>query len=188
MRAQRISSVVFGIVCVICVADAGAQQRREPPFSGHSGEGRVYNKEAGFSFVPPKGWEEGKASGDAFLVFQGPKADGFGTTLNIRFVKYDESAQLEVIVAAVKAALAKQFKEYQCIDESPVTIDGKKAYCICHQCLIQGKDQIVDTKMLQYLIVGNNNRLYILSFGAAATAFDPLRKTFEQSGLTSRTD
>ena len=188
MRAQRISSIVFGMVLAICVHNAGANQRREPPGLGHSGEGRIYNKDAGFSIVPPKGWEEGKASNDAFLVFQGPKTEGFGTTLNVRFVRFDEPEQLEAVAAGVKAALAKQFKEYKCIDESPVTIDGKKAYSICHQCLIQAKDQDVDTKMLQYLIIGNNKRLYILTFGSAANAFDPLRKTFELSALTSRTD
>ena len=150
------------------------------------GEGRIHDKAAGFSIVLPKGWEIIKSKGTAFMTATGPTEAGLPSNLLVRIIKH-EGEPIENIAKEVKAS-TQQVQGRKFLDEALLTIDGKKAWAICNHNTIQTTGKVVETIGLQYFIIGNNNKVYLLSFATAPAAFAALRPALEQSALTARTD
>src|SRR6266498_3645770 len=75
----------LALITTLVVCPALLMPADEPP-EKHRGEGRVYEKDAGISFLPPKDWERLKDEEGVVLVFRGPEAQG-SVTMNVKFQK-----------------------------------------------------------------------------------------------------
>jgi hypothetical protein len=149
----------------------------------HTGEGRVYSKENGFSIIPPKNWNKvANSNGGSFMAFVGPNNANF----NVRDGR-DDGTPTEQIGASVKAVYPSQFKQWKLADEGFITIDGKKSYYISSQ-FVAPSGQQGPIQMIQYFIRGNNQKVYVLSFGVSITRFDELKKLFNETATTAQTD
>ncbi len=148
----------------------------------HQGVGRVIDKDRGLSIVFPDGWERKLNASGTAIAAMGPGKGRLAPDLKVRIAKQDG-------IAAEKLAqdfkmISQIFKEWKLIDESALTIDDKKAYVLCSEISSQG----ASVKTLSYWIVGRNGRFCELTFTAEASAFERLRKDFEQSALSVHFD
>jgi hypothetical protein len=138
----------------------------------HQGAGRIYEKEPGFSIVPPKGWTRIKNADAAFMTIKDPKSEV--NVFNARSIKYDK-APVEDIGPAVRTALGKMWTEWKFIDESYPTLDGKKCYMLISQMPKTIKDQKVELQSMQYLIPTNRGIAFVVTFTTKASAFEQQR-------------
>ncbi len=149
----------------------------------HKGKGRVHDEKHGFSIVPPAGWvSRGEFMGN-FMTFTGPQEEGFAVNFNVNARVHDRSP-IEQFPAQIKPAYRKMLTDLVVADERFVTIDKKKCYCISSK-FTMGTSRLQN---LQYFLVGDNNKLYVMTFTAPADAFAKYRPLFERTALTARTD
>jgi hypothetical protein len=159
-----------------------APEKKEKSIVRHLGDGRIHDKEAGFSIVFPQGWQRN-------LNPQGARMGAFGAG------KPPLAPDLKVIVAKHEGGSAKKlaqdtklvsqiFKEWKALSETALTIDGKDAYALETQISLQG----VTVKTLTYWIIGSKGSYCQLVFAAEGSVFDRNRKSFEQTALGVQID
>lgn len=84
---------------------------------------RHYEPEAGFSIVPPEGWQRTTVQGVRFKVFSGPASGGFAPTIS---VDDDEgfTGELDRYVAGNLGLMAKTFPGFQMLSHEEIQLDS----------------------------------------------------------------
>jgi hypothetical protein len=84
---------------------------------------RHYEAEAGFSIIPPNGWERSTVQGARFKVFSGPPGDGLAPTIR---VDDDEgfTGPLDRYVAGNLGLMAKAFPGFQKLSQEDFQLDS----------------------------------------------------------------
>jgi hypothetical protein len=158
------------------------KQIPQTPALRHIGEDRIYDKNAGFSIVPLKGWKQVKNS-KVLMHFLGP-IEIAGANLNVVMGKHDGTPPKNV-VDDLKQVYPNDFRNWKCLDEGPLMIDGKKTYFITWQAT--DKEKNVETRAIQYLVV-SKDKFHGITFAASPMIFESLRKSFEASALSAQID
>ncbi len=182
---QRLSwkSVAF---VAVAIAVTGVQFSCRKAAVRHEGRGRMYNREASFSMIPPTGWQEAKHSGAAFFLFNQPAAEG-GATVQVRLVN-PGPVDFEKYAAKVRADQAQQFKDWKLLDESFPTIDGKKAYLIASRFAFANGANDLQMASLMYFIAGGTTGNYVVAFSAKEQDLAAVRDSMEKAANSIQID
>lgn len=153
----------------------------------HADAGRAYDKVAGFSFVPAEGWVKSNVPQGCFLAYAAPEAtEGLLRNMNA-IVQADgppDASVLPSILLAIKKSMATELEGYKAVDEGKVTINGRPAAYISGTFVMLGKN----IQNLQYIILGANKKLYIVTFAGGSTDFATARPLFEKMAMSILTD
>jgi hypothetical protein len=146
----------------------------------HQGPSRVYNAAQGFSIETPSGWQNGPALGGAFIVMRPGKAI---SPVSLNVIMQPHKGTIEQVGAELKSGLPKLFPNAQIMEDGPTMIDGKEAYFVVYTMGQPPKGKAnVEIKLMQYYIVnGNKQRAFILTFTDLASDFDTNRATFDKA-------
>ena len=175
MRRRRL--VVITVLLAAVVGIGGCKDAK------HTGTGRVYNSEYGFSMVPPAGWTESDALPGVFMLHFGPQEGEFRVNLNVTVTK-DDGTPVENYPAAMKPAYAKAVVDYEFVEDGFVEFDGRKWYRISSK-FRTGQHTVQN---LQFIAPSSNGKVYSITFTATAETFEKHRDTFDRSGITGRMD
>jgi hypothetical protein len=176
------ASLGLSVAVVLAVSMAFAATAEAPK---HTDPGRDYNKENGFSFVPPEGWAKSATPpAGIFVLYTDPKAKGdFTTNVNVNTRPAGEGS-IDDALPAIKKALAAVFKDYKAVDEGKITINGRKAVYISGKFTSGG----FAIQNLQFGIQGANKKVYTVTFTTLETEFAADRAIFEKCAKTALTD
>jgi predicted Zn finger-like uncharacterized protein len=149
----------------------------------------------GFSFVPPAEFMAlfgGPGGGFANFheVPRNPHArreEPFVPNVNVHMDHHD-GTPIENAGGEIMAVMEKQFKNWQMTDEALLTINGKRAYSIASRFEGEVNGQIAEIHLLQYVIIGTKNNVYVLTFAAGQKRFPTLRAGFEKSAHSVEVD
>jgi hypothetical protein len=149
----------------------------------HTDPGRIYDKENGFSIVPPEGYVSKGAMSGAFVFLMGPDVGHFRLSINVT-VSADTGEKPEELGEQMKAAFKKILTDYAVAGEGYVTIDGKKSYWLSNT-FSQGPLKL---RTVQYFVRGNNKKTYAVTCASTAEAFEKYRQSFQDAALSVKTD
>lgn len=148
-----------------------------PQLAAQQDPGRARNAHAGFSFLPPAGWEASTQYPDpkVRLLYLGPTQRGFRANVNL-IVEKDSGESFEDISQQAKEAYTLMLSA-KVAEEGQIQIDGKDTLYMSSDYRM-GQLSI---KNAQFFIRGGNGKVYILTFTATADAFDSLGPAIAES-------
>jgi hypothetical protein len=177
----RLAAALF-----VGVGAAWADDKPAPkPPKRHQGEGRIYEKKIGVSIVPPKGWEQGKNTSGAYLLFRGP-ADDRSPNFNITTFATN-GVPIQQIGQNMSKVTAKSIPSWQSAGEELVQVDGKKGYMVTGKYERDEGNRTAKMQTLTYYIQGNG-RGYVLSFLIDQSKFEDLKPSLEEMVKSFRGD
>lgn len=187
-RFVRFETAFVGLLVLAGLAVAQAKEEKKTP-ARHQGAGRVYDKDAGFSFEPPKGWEKVANAQNMIFNFKQPVKVGEAEVGNVNVVSAADEVTPEKLAEQLKDYYPKQFKNWKLTDDTMTTVDGKKTYQIAGRHTVSdASGKKFDASVLQYYSFSPNKKVYIVTFTTREDVFPKLRKTLEQSALSSQMD
>ena len=151
----------------------------------HQGNGRLYDKEPGFSIVALQGWARIKNADAAFMTIKDPKSET--NVFNVRSIKFNDTP-LDKIAPAIKAGLAQKVKDWKFVDESNPTLDGKKCYCLVGKYPQTLNNTTVELESVQYLIPTTRGVAFVATFTTRSNVFEQNKKAFQVSAESIRVD
>ncbi len=154
---------------------AAAQAVPSPTAEEHSAPGREYIAAQGISFVVPAGWSSTRNIPPAFVCYAMPPENGFTTNMSVNATP-DGGASIDRAPAEIKKALAGALNGWRFIEDGFVDIHGRRAYRICSEITMNQ----MPLRLLQYLIIGNNKKVYTITFTTSAGRYDQNKGTFDQ--------
>jgi hypothetical protein len=159
-------AIVAATTCC-CAPDLAAQQNTN----------RAGNSTAGFSFLPPAGWTVSTEYPDprVRLLYLGPNNRGFRANVNM-IVETDSGESFDDIATQSKKELTTLLSA-KIAEEGRITIDGKEALYMSSAYRMGP----LSLKNAQFFVRGGNGKFYVVSFTAAADAFDGLGPAIAQS-------
>jgi hypothetical protein len=176
--ARRYSLAIFALATVSFATfgfspEAAAQQET----------GRVRDVKKGFSFVPPAGWEVSDLRPDPSvrLLYLGPGYRGGRANVNL-VVEEDDGASFSEISQQMKEMYPRLFHGWKLAEEAPIEIGGKKTYYLSATHRVG----TLTLRQAQFLVRGDNGKIYIVTFAAANDVFDRLSPAIAQSALSIR--
>jgi hypothetical protein len=149
----------------------------------HAGEGRVHDKQAGLSLVPPEGWQRATATQSERLRFFAPPQEARETGLVVSVSK-DDGADLEGLAATLKQHPPRTLPGWKATAEGAVEIEGRSAYFVASSFRVQN----LDLQQLQYFLRGDAGNFYTVTFTTDKGSFSKLRKVFQDCAKTVRCD
>jgi hypothetical protein len=138
---------------------------------------RAHNAVAGFSFLPPAGWEVSTEYPDprVRLMYVGPTHRGFRANVNLT-VEQDTGESFDEISRQSKEALSMLLSAKN-TEEGRIQIDGKQTLYMSSNYRMGP----LSLKNAQFFVRGGNGKIYIVTFTTAAEAFDSLGPAIAQS-------
>lgn len=170
----------------LLVLAATSYIRADEPPEKHRGEGRIYEKEAGISFLPPKDWEQLKDEEGVVLVFRGPESQG-SVTMNVKFQK-GPPLSIEKMAPDLRKAAPAGVEKWKRLEDGFTEIDKRKAFYIDGKFILNTVDPPLEMKLRQYYLVGRERRVYVATFAVPAAKFDAARKSIEEAAKSFRVD
>jgi hypothetical protein len=148
-----------------------------PQLAAQQDAGRATNAHAGFSFLPPAGWEASTQYPDpkVRLLYLGPTQRGFRANVNL-IVEQDSGESFDEIAAQAKEAYTLMLSA-KVAEEGRIQIDGKDTLYLSSDYQM-GPLRI---RNAQFFVRGGNGKVYILTFTTTADAFDGLGPAIAQS-------
>jgi hypothetical protein len=151
-----------------------------PVLAAQKGSGRAPGAYAGFSFLPPAGWEVSTEYPDpkVRLLYLGPTQRGFRANVNL-IVEQDGGESFEEISQQAKEAYTLMLSA-KVSEEGRIQIDGKDTLYMSSDYRM-GPLQI---RNAQFFVRGGNGKVYILTYTATADVFESLGPAIAQSAKT----
>jgi hypothetical protein len=152
----------------------------------HRGEGRIYEKEARISFLPPKDWEQLKDEEGVVLVFRGPESQG-SVTMNVK-VQKGPPLSIEKMAPDIRKTVPAGVEGWKRLEDGFTEIDKRKAFYIDGKFTLNTVDPALEMKLRQYYFFGRERRIYVATFTGRADKFEAARKAIEQAAKSFRVD
>jgi hypothetical protein len=148
-----------------------------PVLAAQKDSGRAPGAHAGFSFLPPAGWEASTQYPDpkVRLLYLGPTQRGFRANVNL-IVEKDSGESFEDISQQAKEAYTLMLSA-KVAEEGRIQIDGKET-------LYMSSDYRMGPLAIrneQFFVRGGDGKVYILTFTTTADAFGSLGPAIAQS-------
>jgi hypothetical protein len=152
-----------------------------PSLAVQPAAGRVRDARNGFSFVPPSGWEASGLRPEPTMrfLYLGPTYKSFRANVNL-IVDTDTGESFDEIARQIKEMYPGMFNGWKLAEEAPLEINGKKSYYISFTHRSGGHT----IKQAQFLVLGGNGKVYVVTFAAMDIAFEGLRSAIAQSALS----
>jgi hypothetical protein len=168
MARRTILTMAIAALAICCLP---------PQLAAQQDSGRARNAHAGFSFVPPAGWEASTEYPDpkVRLLYLGPTHRGFRANVNM-MVEKDSGESFEDISQQAKEAYTLMLSA-KVAEEGRITIDGKDTLYMSSAYRMGP----LSIKNAQFFIRGGNGKVYILTFTTTADAFASLGPAIAQS-------
>lgn len=144
-------------------------------------DGRVENREKGFSIVPPEGYVS-TPSRQHFMMFLGPGENRFTTNFSVTACTDTEDTPIEQAGAKAKSVLSMFLRDYVMMEDGVTMLDGRRCYWASGTFTWEGRV----VRNLQYFIRGGNGRLFVVTFATLLETFDKHRPVFERTAQTAR--
>jgi hypothetical protein len=144
--------------------------------------GRHAETSAGFSFVPPKGWETRQVSGLKFKAFVGPAARGLAPSINV--FDYPFKGPLDAYVKGNLATLQRGLKHFRLLRQDEFkTSQGLPSA----RLFIEHESEGGLVRQIFY-IFDKGDMKFVVTCTVLADRGDKLDQTFEDSMKTFRFD
>ena len=177
--ARRTCLAVFALAIA-----SGTMSHLAPDLAAQQNSSRAGNSYAGFSFLPPSGWTVSTEypHAEIRLLYLGPTYRGFRANVNL-VVEKDNGESFDEISRQVKAAFTTMFSG-KTAEEGRIQIDGKETLYISSTF----RSGPLSIKNAQFIVRGGNGKFYVVTFTAAADAFDSLGPAIAQSAKTIKSE
>jgi hypothetical protein len=197
MKGWRMGSMIKrAMVCMLLVlvatgvcysaaptpAPSPAPSPTPAPAPKHTDAGRDYDKADGFSIIPPDGWKKTAVPKDVAMMYTAPEEkDRVTPNMNVAF---EAGTSLDGVLPAVKKALAGALENYKAVDEGKVTVNGRPAVYLSGKFTVEG----MKLQNIQYLVLGNNKKIYTVTLTTSEAGFAAARPAFEKCAKSLLTD
>jgi hypothetical protein len=169
MNVLKIAATLF---LLLIIATAGCGKSDDP--------NRHYEKEGGFSYVPPEGWEMSEYPGMKYKIFRGPMENQFAPNINVIDEKLDGS--LKTYVDANIEAMRDFVEGFNLVErEEIVTNEGARSI----KLTVDGEHY--QRQLRQYFCFFDaGERKYIVTCSALAENAEKYEPLFDKSVKTFR--
>ncbi len=149
----------------------------------HSGDGRVYDKSAGLSLVPPAGWQRATAKQNDRLRFFAPTEEVAQTGMFVTVTK-DDGVAFDKFVESLKEQMPRILQGWKLTSEGAVELEGRPAYFIASSFQVQDSEP----HQLQYFLRGDAGNFYTVTFTTDKGSYSKFKKAFQDCAKTVRCD
>jgi hypothetical protein len=166
--------LIAALGCVVVAVLTGCGK------SGSLKHGSLYEKEGGFSYDPPAGWQIVEFPGYKYRISRGPTQNDFAPNINVVDEKF--SGPLSAYVDANVETLQKLFKNLTILQrESFTTTSGSAGFK-----LVTKNEPFGQTLRQTFYFFANGNRKYVVTCSALAEGGETLDAIFQESIRTFR--
>jgi hypothetical protein len=145
-------------------------------------DGRVVDKVAGVSIVPPAGWTFEKSAPPIYLMYMGPAKNNYRTNMNV-CLGSDEGETFEQVSKQIREESPKQFKDWVLASQKVVQMNGQDVYRFSAAFRVS---PIIVLRNVQYVMRGGKEGSCVLTFTTLIEEFDKLEKQFDATAATLR--